>query len=724
MKMRESPKLNQPSGVEIPLEMYVPEGIPEVVAKRWLRRYQTSNAIVQTQINKAVQYDLSSASSETRKRAADMIPQMPAAEQTSALVAALKDKDPEVRRSARVAAKTLSESAQDAAFEKLGQEIAENINSTDSKVRASAVQLVGLLPTQLQPAYLETVLSDMTWDVREKVLNLLEKLPSALLPRLQSGMKNLIDAELGSGDLTSTAVRFIDFLEEKQRGEYYARVDEWISEKTKSKDFKDLFDVGEVMQGMRGSQLVKPIEYIFKNYKGEHASTKKVDAIKQIEELPVDAQLPILILAFEDAESWVRDSAAEAISKLPPDKTAGIPTERLEQWVNDAWNKNYEKQRAAAKLIFHLPPQARFEQIKKGLSGNGLFETGTDLAKVISQMPESEDKLYAQQLLWSEILKRKETPELVMLLRTLPSDLAEMGYEDVSRTIAAKLSPDKDLDHPRLRQLIESLPEKYSSQLFKKLDEYIEGNFNSTPADKLYALENLIQLPPSLREKYVLAAIQDPEPRMRRIVTGDLNEAGRNGSFPLIRDLSPEAQALIEKTAPIEAVENTLYATTEVGRRTRFDKTGSELDLLDGKFKEKEIVRHIKADSYLQWRKAFEAHQTWKKLGFSYVPIEPILSVRPDSHDPSKVYVSSGVVGIPFRAWAEKSPRWFDHVNTQYRKIWQGLGELGIKHGHMHWDNFCLVFEKNSDGTENYDKPPKVYCIDFDQAETITSYRD
>jgi len=63
---------------------------------------------------------------------------------------------------------------------------------------------------------------------------------------------------------------------------------------------------------------------------------------------------------------------------------------------------------------------------------------------------------------------------------------------------------------------------------------------------------------------------------------------------------------------------------------------------------------------------------------------------------------------------SQKKHHW--HVKRQIEKIKETLVEMGIYHGHTHNDNFCILHERTPEGEIDWSKPPRVYCIDFDQA--------
>lgn len=177
-------------------------------------------------------------------------------------------------------------------------------------------------------------------------------------------------------------------------------------------------------------------------------------------------------------------------------------------------------------------------------------------------------------------------------------------------------------------------------------------------------------------------------------------------------------------------VDNELYQKTGTNFRSKkFDKTGSETTLLGNQLSDKVIIRHIPLSAYLSWRRAFEDYTFWQKQGFDYVPIEPILDVAYKDKD-SNVDVATQVLGPNISMWLNKNNHFKTYIEEQKTKIDYALNELGIVHCHLHNQNFCLVFEKQDNGEPDYNKHPRVYAIDFDQAiqstykNPIPEYRD
>ncbi len=104
----------------------------------------------------------------------------------------------------------------------------------------------------------------------------------------------------------------------------------------------------------------------------------------------------------------------------------------------------------------------------------------------------------------------------------------------------------------------------------------------------------------------------------------------------------------------------------------------------------------------------------WKRLGFDYVPVEPILSKN------GKLRISKTTQWKKYRVYAKvlgpslkeflNSPgnnKYAEYLNGLRWKIIKGLKILGISHGHYHEDNFCVDYNN---------QVLRIYIIDFDLA--------
>jgi len=165
-------------------------------------------------------------------------------------------------------------------------------------------------------------------------------------------------------------------------------------------------------------------------------------------------------------------------------------------------------------------------------------------------------------------------------------------------------------------------------------------------------------------------------------------------------------------------VEPPLYDDADISDerflRKDFVKTGSRVTLIGGELKDKVIFRHITPEAFRSWQEAYDNHDIWKRAGFDYVPIEPIVSFHQTKD--GLVDVASGVLDISFGDWKKMSRDFSIELDKERSKIIRVLREAGITHGHAHEDNFCLRFFRKANGVVDYQKKPRIYLIDFDRA--------
>ncbi|MBI2666643.1 hypothetical protein HYX13_03460, partial [Candidatus Woesearchaeota archaeon] len=169
--------------------------------------------------------------------------------------------------------------------------------------------------------------------------------------------------------------------------------------------------------------------------------------------------------------------------------------------------------------------------------------------------------------------------------------------------------------------------------------------------------------------------------------------------------------------------DNAFYQKSSLVRR-EFAKSGSITYLLGGGFTGKVIVRIIRNKAFQAWKRAFEAEETWKKLGFDYIPIEPILKkgnkLRAYQTRSGFWRVSTRVLGLSLASLSDVPVvRGYNHSQQNYNQllatrdiIIRGLKQLGIIYAaetpsHLHDNNFCV---------ELVDGRFRLYLIDFDQA--------
>jgi hypothetical protein len=162
--------------------------------------------------------------------------------------------------------------------------------------------------------------------------------------------------------------------------------------------------------------------------------------------------------------------------------------------------------------------------------------------------------------------------------------------------------------------------------------------------------------------------------------------------------------------------------------REIYPKSGGRIDTLGNEFVNKVINRYLHPINFAHWRMAYESAEAWKKNGFDYVPIEPIYGFKYSNKYTNLMEVKTGVLGMNISEYKKLGfNKMYDiEINSQIQRIEKTLKtDLNIdftKHasGHWHYENFCLRWERldnsNEDSPINWEKPPRVYLIDWDHA--------
>jgi hypothetical protein len=155
--------------------------------------------------------------------------------------------------------------------------------------------------------------------------------------------------------------------------------------------------------------------------------------------------------------------------------------------------------------------------------------------------------------------------------------------------------------------------------------------------------------------------------------------------------------------------------------RRKFEKTGNETTILGNQFANTVIVKYMPEDKFLFWKMAFE-FEGWKRVGFSHIPIEPILRYHKGSREGElrvrrvekegqvNYIIFTGVLpGMSVSTYYLKNrdDEIKFEINRQINAIIAVMGYLNIEHGDLHEGNFVVVESKEG---------LQVYLIDFDDA--------
>jgi hypothetical protein len=249
-------------------------------------------------------------------------------------------------------------------------------------------------------------------------------------------------------------------------------------------------------------------------------------------------------------------------------------------------------------------------------------------------------------------------------------------------------------------------------QIAPLIREYLE---NPNPVVQEAAARVIPFAPEEERASLIKQCLSNPDLEMQRYtieIIGFIPRENREELFNLIT----------EKNLREEFIKSRLYRdrdiNNEVFSRQNFQKTGSKTTLVGGELKDKTIIRSIGPEAFLIWQRLYEDYKLWQDAGFDYVPIEPIQSYRLNNEGLVDVY--SGILDLDFDdnrlTMIPNSESMTQQLRGQKTRIIQVLDNLKIEHGHTHDGNFCLRFFRDKNGQPDFERTPRLYLIDFDQA--------
>ncbi|MBI4592199.1 hypothetical protein HY733_02010 [Candidatus Uhrbacteria bacterium] len=479
------------------------------------------------------------------------------------------------------------------------------------------------------------------------------------------------------------------------------------------------------------------------------------EAIRFIEFVPQEDRARLIEQALSDKEWVVQEAAIKQINHASPqeqDRLRGMVTKLLRR---DLRSESLTERFTAIHFMMEAPVQDRSRLIAQALR-DPYEEVSMAAISYIKDVPQEEQKALRQMA--SRVVGRGLNHPF------------DWGVRWKAAQLIGEVAPE---DQEELMTVLTKLVEKGLSQRTSEISYTAARIIALLPeTERIPLIEEFLEQPDILLQRIAIQLIknesaQEQERFLPRVVT--LIEEGLKSKIPLIRkkmaelivDLPREAQTGLVKRMFREHKEDHEMAVglleflTEENRkeileedqtmherllslashtplyeqhydlffRGQFEKTGSSTTLLDQvpgmdvSLRERLIVRHILPEAYLTWRKAYEASEFWKEQGFSYVPVEPIVSVTADKHDPENADVFTRVLNGPScSTWGSQTTLYRRHISVQMEKIKEALRTLRIDHGHEHEGNFVLVFQRDLEGKIQLEKPPNVYLIDFDQS--------
>ncbi len=491
----------------------------------------------------------------------------------------------------------------------------------------------------------------------------------------------------------------------------------------------------------------KLVEFIQRNFTDKNSFLRE-EAVKLLLYTPEETKASLIQQGLNDDDLDVQIIASRMIQCAPEETREVLIQQAI---VKDDWRVRW----GATKMIQHAPEKARAALIQRAFKDND-WDVRVTAVEMIQYVSEDAQLILREKIpkFIQEGLDDEASYVRAQVLKMIP-------YAPEKARAALIQSAFKDNDwNVRVTavEMIQYATEDAQTILREKIPKFIqEGLDDEASYVRAQVLKMIPYAPEEARANFIQRCLTDDDRHVRWKATWMIQHAPEKARATLIQKALEDNDWFVRKTAvemiqhaseearadPLKqigsteqsqkvenidfhalATETPLYGeSTDRFFKKEFYKTGSGTTLLDRvpplpevTLKERVIIRHISANSYFSWKKAFESSGYWKGKGFEYVPIEPIISVKPQKLT-TKVDVFARVLqGPSVKIWNENNGPYQTEIEEQISKIKTGLDELGITHGHTHEGNFVLYFQRKQDGTADLSRSPRVYAIDFDAA--------
>jgi len=466
-------------------------------------------------------------------------------------------------------------------------------------------------------------------------------------------------------------------------------------EKIRTETISEIDDLLKVDN--KGGDWINNIKNIFEKAPQETARPLMMN----LKYLPEGIQVELARIALEKAPQKAAPPLMWNLQYLPEGIREDIARIALEK----------APQEAAPELIWNLQylPEGIREDIARIALEKAPQKAAPELMRNLGYLPKEIQVELA--LLALKEAPQKAAPPLMWNLENLPEGIRE----DIAR-IALEKAPQEAA--PPLMRNLQYLPEGIREDIARIALE--KAPQETAPG----LMRNLRYLPVEIREELARLALKEAPQEAAPGLMDNLKYLPEGIQVEL-KDEIMDIVRTTEKSRLTESenINPVLYKDikglkTQLSRQ-EFPKYGSRTVLLGGTLVNNAILRIIPNYAFVSWMKAYSAVEDWKKAGFDYVPIEPILKTSA-SENGRDVRVYTGVLGVSVENYLKMytNTEFHKSVEKQVKTIRETLTSMGIEHGHLHYRNFCVLHERTPEGEIDWTKPPRVYCIDFDQAKS------
>jgi len=366
-------------------------------------------------------------------------------------------------------------------------------------------------------------------------------------------------------------------------------------------------------------------------------------ALKLIPRIPAEQRACLIQQAFQHKDPGIRFYAAQYIKEIPAEDRVYL--------VHRALQDTYGPLFSFAAELIEIMPESERESLQ------------TELSRRIKEIFQMEDSFFHyraaclidkvsredQKELWDLALKDKNSEVRSMAKRLIDPD-SEIITQKVDSNYDTRFNIQQRIriaSESKRSQLIEkALKDKNSSIRFLAIDlldlvpildrtELVERALEDE--DLIVFHTAAIFIEKVLEKEQVRLKLKLFQRLKTELQSGSLDCFFILGMIELIDDTKQRVE-LIKSNPVLEQELKMLAKTTPLYTdvqdpffHKRFLKTGSGTTLLDKvpgtkrSLRERIIIRHIDVGPYQEWERTYRDVEFWKKQGFEYVPVEPIV---------------------------------------------------------------------------------------------------
>lgn len=538
--------------------------------------------------------------------------------------------------------------------------------------------------------------------------------------RLQQELSRLLQRNFASSDIATRriAIEDMSLLSEADRLPFQQQIDAAITKGMSSQDRRDRVDALKAVGGASVEERRVAIEQGLDDKEIE-VYLVSVGAIKRV---PEAERTALIEKAFMTPELRRRFWAIQLVEFAPEAEKPALIQQAVAVLKEGLTHPADTFTKTSLDNLMYIPESERAAYIHKGFSSQNIY-TRIEAAKAIKTVPETTRAQFQreQASVFEEIIAEQSAPFQLHLLNMLEANIAivpEEQQQQVKKHLGQIIS--NVLTEPNTSNRLIA-----AESIGRTLEDdrgtlVAQALTDGTREVRLAAVRAIQVVPVEEREKLIAQGMSDGDPdvRIATLVVNGLTLQDIENDYP---DLFTRLQEFAETTPLYNDREKSFLQGELV-------KTGSRTMLYDAvpgqeenSLRNRIIKRIIGIKPYMFWKEAFEAADAWQAKGFDYVPVEPIVQVKPNHEVTTDVDVYARVLPGPSAdAWLTTSGLYKKEINSAMSRIKSVLEELGIDHGHLHNKNFVVVFDKDATGKPNLLKQPRVYVIDFDMASSST----